>query len=176
MASWVRFVSSAAIAAALLFAIGTGAVQGASEGAGSDTLKPMPELLDDQDSDRFPGDPPEHRVVYMFNKADEAYQTAILNSISALITQYDDNVAIAVVAIGPGLHVLGKIPERPATPSIYERVENLAKHYNVRWIACGNTMHTLGWAQSDIRPFAEYAEVGAAALMALQEDGFAYIN
>ena len=134
-------------------------------------LKPVPELQDPP-SDRFPGDPAEHKAVYMFNKADPAYQLGILNSIQAMIKRYGDNIDIAVVAIGPGLHVLAKEPKREVDPLTYERVESFAKDYNVRWVACGNTMNTIHWTDSDMRPFAEYAEVGAAALMELQEEGY----
>jgi intracellular sulfur oxidation DsrE/DsrF family protein len=134
-------------------------------------LKPVPELQDPP-SDRFPGDPAEHKAVYMFNKHDAAYQTGILNSIQAMIKKYGDNVEIAVVAIGPGLHVLAKKPKREVEKLTYERVASFANDYNVRWIACGNTMKTIEWEHSDMRPFAEYAEVGAAALMELQEEGF----
>ena len=140
--------------------------------AGNDfQLKPVPELQDPP-SDRFPGDPAEHKAVYMWNKSDPAYQNGILNSIQAMIKRYGDNVNIAVVAIGPGLHVLAKKPQREVEPLTYERVESFAKDYNVRWIACGNTMNTIHWSHSDMRPFAEYAEVGAAALMELQEEGY----
>lgn len=134
-------------------------------------LKSVPELQDPP-SDRFPGDPAEHKAVYMWNKADSAYQTGILNSIQAMIKKYGDNVEIAVVAIGPGLHVLAKEPQREVEKLTYDRVAGFAKDYKVRWIACGNTMNTIHWQHSDMRPFAEYSEVGAAALMELQEEGY----
>lgn len=134
-------------------------------------LKRVPELMDPP-SDRFPGDPAEHRAVYMFNQADAQYQHAILNSIQAMIKKYGDNVEIAVVAIGPGIHPLANKPKRQVDSLTYERIESFSKDYNVRWIACGNTMNSLHWTDSDMRPFAEYTEVGAAALMELQEEGF----
>jgi len=150
-------------------------LQAASDAANAQAsgfkLKPVAELQDPS-SDRFPGDPAEHKAVYMFNKADAGYQVGILNSIQAMIKRYGDNVDIAVVAIGPGLHVLAKEPKREVDALTYERVESFAKDYNVRWIACGNTMNTIHWEDSDMRPFAEYAEVGAAALMELQEEGY----
>ncbi|MDX1796583.1 MAG: DsrE family protein [Hydrogenovibrio sp.] len=139
------------------------------------TLKIFPELKNASSADRFPGDPPEHKAVYMWNKSDPEYQTHILNSIQAMITEFGDNVAIAVVAIGPGIHVLAKKPMRKVDSLTYERVKSLAKDYNVRWIACGNTMKTIGWTDKDMRPFAEYAQVGAAAIMALQEHGYKLI-
>ncbi len=134
-------------------------------------LKPMPELTPPS-ADRFPGDPPTHKAVFMWNKSSPEYQHAILNSMQALVTLYGDDIEIAVVAIGPGIHVLAKHPKRKVVPLTYERVESFAKDYNVRWIACGNTMKTLHWDDKDMRPFAEYAKVGAAALMVLQENGF----
>lgn len=134
-------------------------------------LKQVPELQKPS-SDRFPGDPAEHKAVYMFNKSDADYQLGILNSIQAMIKRYGDNVDIAVVAIGAGLHVLAKEPQREVDPLTYARVESFAKDYNVRWVACGNTMNTIGWTDKDMRPFAEYSEVGAAALMELQESGY----
>jgi intracellular sulfur oxidation DsrE/DsrF family protein len=134
-------------------------------------LKPMPEIANEPKTERFPGDPAEHKVVYMFNQADLAYQTSVLNSIQAMIKTYGDNVSIAVVAIGPGIHVLANSPKRAVDKDIADRIDNFAKSYKVRFIACGNTMATVGYAQGDMKPFAEYALVGAAALMRLQETG-----
>lgn len=145
--------------------------QGVMASTSSFSLIKMPELQDEA-SDRFPGDPAEHKAVYIFNKSNMDYQLSVLNSIQAMIRKYGDNVDIAVVVIGPGLHTLAKKPKRTVDPSIYERIASFAKDYNVRWIACGNTMNSLHWNDSDMRPFAEYAEVGAAALMELQEEGF----
>ncbi|WP_245546753.1 DsrE family protein [Hydrogenovibrio halophilus] len=148
--------------------------QAASEAQTGDDnfrLKPVPELQDPP-SDRFPGDPAEHHAVYMWNKDDPAYHTSILNSIKAMIQKYGDNVEIAVVAIGPGIHALTKDPQKPVEELAYDRIGSFANDYNVRWIACGNTMNTLHLSHSDMRPFAEYSEVGAAALMELQEEGF----
>jgi uncharacterized protein len=45
----------------------------------------------------------------------------------------------------------------------------------VRFIACGNTMKTLGWTAQDMQAFAKIEEVGAATLMELQEQGYAYV-
>jgi uncharacterized protein len=161
--------------AASLLTLCIGSVQAASPQSQTATigpgLKPMPEIANEPKTERFPGDPAEHKVVYMFNQADLAYQTSVLNSIQAMIKTYGDNVNIAVVAIGPGIHVLAKSPKRAVDKDIAARVDNFAKSYKVRFIACGNTMTTVGYAQSDMKPFAEYALVGAAALMRLQETG-----
>jgi uncharacterized protein len=125
--------------------------------------------------ERMPGDPPEHRVVYQLNQADPEHIEHILNSVGAMIGKYEDNVAVAVVAFGPGIHLLGKLPRRPVPMALRERARSQARDYGVRFIACGNTMKTLDWTAADIEPYAKVEQVGAAALMELQEQGWAYI-
>ncbi|MDE2417929.1 MAG: DsrE family protein [Burkholderiales bacterium] len=125
-----------------------------------------------------PASPPKstpHKIVYQLNKADDAYQEAIFNSISAMLTKYVDDVAIAVVAWGPGLHLLAKAPKRPVPKLYQQRVRSMAESYGVRFIACGNTMHTIGWTQADMLDFVTVEDVGAAAVMELQEQGYAYL-
>lgn len=157
-----------------LFIISLIPLLGFSQVANAQTLKPVKEIQGPS-QDRFPGDPATHKVVYMFNQADSEYQTSILNSIQAMLRVYDDDVEIAVVVIGPGIHVLANEPKREVDQLIYDRVESFARDYNVRWIACGSTMNTIGWQHQDMRPFAEYVEVGASALMELQANDFAFI-
>jgi len=124
---------------------------------------------------RFPGDPPEHKVVYQFNKADETYQKAVLFSVGAMLRQWGDNISIVVVAIGPGLHILGKNPGRPVSDEIKQRVSSLSQ-YGVEFHACGNTMKSLHWEEKDMLPFAKIVEVGASDLMELQEQGYSYLS
>ena len=124
---------------------------------------------------RFPGDPVDHKLVYQFNKSDEDYHNAVLFSVGAMLRKYQDNINIVVVAIGPGIHVLAKNPERPVSKIIKQRVSSLAQ-YGVEFHACGNTLKSLGWDQKDVLPFATVVEVGAADLMELQEQGYSYIS
>ncbi len=123
----------------------------------------------------FPGDEPANKVVYQFNKADPAYQKAVLFSVGAMVRKYGDNIRIVVVAIGPGIHILAKHPKRPVPQEIRERVSSLAQ-YGVEFHACGNTMKSLGWTEKDLHPFVKRVEVGAADLMELQQQGYAYIS
>ncbi len=124
---------------------------------------------------RFPGDPPDHKVVYQFNTADEATQKTILFSVGAMLRKWGDNISIVVVGIGPGLHILAKNPGRPVSEETRQRVSSLAQ-YGVEFYACGNTMKALKWIEKDMLPFAKIVEVGASALMELQEQGYAYIS
>lgn len=126
-------------------------------------------------NERFPGDPPQHKLVYQLNRAEPEYIEAILNSVGAMIGKYQDNVAIAVVAFGPGIYLLAKQPKRPVPPALRQRVVSQARDYGVSYVACGNTMQTLGWTAKDIVEVAKVEQVGAASLMELQEQGYAYI-
>lgn len=145
--------------------------------AGTLGLAGIPRVQAQEGTDelRFPGDPAEHKVVYQFNKADQAYHDAVLFSVGAMLRKYGDNIEIAVVAFGPGIHILAKNPGRPVSDEVRQRVSSLSQ-YGVRFIACGNTMKALNWGDDDILPFAEVVEVGAAALLELQEDGYVYIS
>ena len=51
----------------------------------------------------------------------------------------------------------------------------MAQSYGIRFVACGSTMHSMGWSAADMLDFAEVADVGAAAIMELQEKGYAYL-
>lgn len=123
----------------------------------------------------FPGDEPEHKVLYQFNKADPDYHNHVLFSAGAMLRKYGDNVKIVITCFGPGIHILGKEPGRPVSDEIKARVASLAQ-YGVEFHACGNTMKSLNWTADDLLPFATVVEVGAADMMELQEQGFAYIS
>lgn len=130
---------------------------------------------DTASSMRFPGDPTDHYIVYQFNKAEPEYHHAILFSVGEMLRQYNDNVSIVVTAFGPGIHILAKKPARPVDEETRQRVKSLAE-YGVKFHACGNTMKSLGWTEDDMLPFVEVVRVGAADIMALQENGYAYIS
>ncbi len=120
-------------------------------------------------------DGPPHKVVYQINRHEPEYQEAILNSISAMLKKYVDDVSIVVVVWGPGIHLLAKKPKRPVPKTLQQRVRGMSESYGIEFIACGNTMHTIGWEAKDMLDFAKVEEVGAAAIMELQEKGYAYI-
>ncbi|MDE2615622.1 MAG: DsrE family protein [Burkholderiales bacterium] len=120
-------------------------------------------------------DGPAHKIVYQLNRPEHEYQEAILNSVGAVLKKYVDDVAIAVVAWGPGIHLLAKKPLRPVAPLLQQRVRSMSESYGVEFVACGNTMHSLNWSQPDMLDVARIEEVGAAALMEYQEKGYAYI-
>ena len=125
------------------------------------------------DRDLF--DEPTHKVVYQFNKADPAYMKSVLFSVGEMLRKYGDDIHLVVTAIGPGIHILAKQPQRPVPDIIRQRVASLSA-YGVEFHACGNTMETLHWDENDMLEFAEIVEIGADDLMQLQEKGYSYIS
>ncbi len=124
---------------------------------------------------RFPGDPTEHNVVYQLNKSDPSYHDAILFSAAEMLRKYNDNITIVITAFGPGIHTLGKNPQRFVSNQVKQKIKSMAS-YGVKFHACGNTMQSLGWEKADLYDFVEVVQVGAADLLELQEEGYSYIS
>jgi len=116
-----------------------------------------------------------NKIVYQLNKADPEYQGDILNSVSAMLTKFVDDISIVLVVWGPGIHLLAKNPKRPVSKLFQQRVRSMAESYGVRFIACENTMKTIGWGAKDMQNFVEVEDFGAAAMMRLQQQGYAYL-
>lgn len=147
----------------------------AAAGAGIAALSAAKaEAQDSVDDLHFPGDEPQHKVVYQFNKAELGYQDHVIFSVGEMVRKYGDNIKVVVVAFAEGIHILGKHPGREVKEELRQRVSSLAK-YGVEFHACGNTMKSLKWTEKDIVDFATLVEVGASDLMELQEQGYSYI-
>ena len=116
-----------------------------------------------------------HHVVYQCNKSDPEYLQHILFSAGEMMRKYGDDIEIVIVAFAAGIHLVGKHPLRPVPLELQQQAASLAE-YGVAFHACGNTMTSLGWSDSDLLPFATAVPVGADDLMLLQEKGFAYIS
>jgi intracellular sulfur oxidation DsrE/DsrF family protein len=129
---------------------------------------------DDFDDLRFPGDEPEHKIVYQFNQSEHEYHEHVLNSASAMLRAYPDNIHIVVTCFARGIHILAHEPARPVAEAIQARVKSL-NFYGVEFHACGRTLEGMGWTEDDIVDFAKVVPVGAADLMELQEQGYAYL-
>jgi uncharacterized protein len=157
-----RRLLGGALAGLGVAAVGTGRVSAQESSDGVDDL-------------HFPGDEPEHKVVYQFNKADLGYQDHVIFSVGEMLRKYGDNIKIVVVAFAEGIHILGKNPGREVKDEIRQRISSLAR-YGVEFHACGNTMTGLNWTEKDLVDFAKVVQVGASDLMELQEQGYSYIS
>jgi len=143
-------------------------------GAGATTANAHKVDTGEEKEERFPGDPPEHFIVYQFNKADPDYHQHVLGSVGAMIGKYEDNIDIVVACFAQGMHILAKNPGRPVDDAIKEKVLSLAGQ-GVKFHACGRTMKSLKLTENDLLPFAHRVEVGVADIMELQEQNYAYM-
>ena len=124
---------------------------------------------------KFPGEESSNKLVYHFNKSDETYQLAVLNTIRNMLRKYGDDINIVVSAMGPGIHILLKEPGVPVIPAVRDQVESLAS-YGVEFHACGETLITLHKEEKDVLDFATIIDMGVSDLMELQQQGYAYIS
>lgn len=80
-----------------------------------------------------------------------------------------DNVKVAIVAFGPGVRALMK-----ASAPEPERVQAL-QDYGVEFVACGNTLATIGARPDDLLPGVGTATAGIAELVERQLRGWSVI-
>ena len=133
------------------------------------------ESTGEEDALLFPGEDTKNKLVYHFNKSDETYQLAVLNTIRNMLRKYGDDIKIVVSVMGPGIHMLLKDPGVPVIPAVRNQVESLA-FYGVEFHACGNTLITLRKEANDVVEFATVVDTGVADLMELQQQGYAYVS
>ncbi len=114
-----------------------------------------------------------HKVVIQVSTDDARTQKIALNNAVNLQKHYGvDNVAIEIVAYGPGLGLLTKKSAQS------DRVESLALS-DIKFSACGNTMKKMAKKSGNMPILLEgVGEVpaGVARIMELQEQGYAYVR
>jgi len=119
-----------------------------------------------------------HHVAVHVNQSDAQTMNMALNNVQNLTNYYNsqgDDVVVEVVAYGPGLLMLvdGKSPvaDRVATMSL--EMDNLT------FAACGNThrkMSQKAGKNVELLDEAEMTPSGVVRLIALQEQGYAYVR
>ena len=122
--------------------------------------------------------PREHRLAIQVSENRAEIMTLALNNAANVSKAFADqgvDVAIEIVAYGPGLHML-----RTDTSPVKERIASFPKSMpNVAFSACANTMH--GMEKAEGKPVqligeARIVEAGVVRLMELQELGWSYIK
>ena len=118
-------------------------------------------------------DGPKHKVVIQVSTDDLRTQNIALNNAVNLQNALgQDNVAIEIVAYGPGLSML--TPKNTAS----KRVPNLAMQ-DITFSACGNTKNTIEKKSGKKVVLVEGVTVvpaGVLRIMELQEAGWSYVR
>jgi len=119
------------------------------------------------------GDGPKHKVVIQVSTDDVRTQNiAMNNAVNVQKALGQDNVAIEIVAYGPGLSML--TPKSPAS----KRVPNLAMQ-DITFSACGNTkskMEAKSGKEVMLVDGVQIVQAGVLRIMELQEQGYAYVR
>ena len=114
-----------------------------------------------------------HKLVIQVSSDDPQTQTIALNNAVNLQKMYGmDNVAIEVVAYGPGLGLLTTKSKEA------DRVKSLAMQ-NITFSACGNTMAKIEKKTGKKPQLTEgvgTVQAGVARIMELQEEGYSYLR
>ena len=114
-----------------------------------------------------------HKIVIQVSSGDAATQTLALNNVVNLQKELGmDNVAIELVAYGPGLSILTANSEQS------ERVKSLALQ-DITFSACGNTMKKMAKATGKEPVLTAGVGIvpgGVIRIMELQEAGYSYLR
>ena len=116
-----------------------------------------------------PADKP-HKVVFQVSDGDPAKWNLALNN--ARNVQQDlgsDQVAIEIVAYGPGIGMLKM--DSVAGPRIADAMAS-----GISVVACENTMRNQRITREDMLPKISYVAAGVVQLMVRQKEGYAYIR
>ena len=116
---------------------------------------------------------PKHKLVIQVSSNDALTQKIAMNNAVNVQKAYGiDNVAVEIVAYGPGLGMLTKKSENS------ERVKSLAVQ-GIKFSACGNTIKKVTKKKGKAPKLTEGVVVvsaGVERIMELQEKGYSYIR
>ena len=116
---------------------------------------------------------PSKKVVIQVSTDDARTQNIAMNNAVNLQKLYGvDNIAIEIVAYGPGLGML-TVKNKQS-----ERVKSLALQ-NITFSACGNTMDKVAkktGKQPKLTEGVKVVQAGVARIIELQESGYAYVR
>ena len=117
---------------------------------------------------------PKHKLVIQVNTKDPLTQKIALNNAVNIQKAYGvDNVAVEIVAYGPGLSMLTPKNKKQAT-----RVKSLAVQ-GIKFSACGNTIKKITKKKGKAPKLIAGVKVvsaGVKRIMELQEKGYSYIR
>jgi uncharacterized protein len=124
----------------------------------------LPTLADAQSS------PVKNKVVFQVSDGDPQKWNLALNNANNLKDDLgSDNVALEIVAYGPGIGMLKS--DSPVGRRIAEALKD-----GVKIVACENTMKAQMLVPADMLPAIGYVRAGVVELMKRQQDGYAYIR
>lgn len=123
-------------------------------------------------------DTPDHKVAIHVDENDAARMNMALNNVANVNKYYEsigETVQIELVAYGPGLHMF-----REDTSPVKDRISTLSLELdNLTFSACGNTHNAMQKKSGKDVVLVDEANLvpsGVVQLIALQEQGYAYVR
>lgn len=95
--------------------------------------------------------------------------TVLYNAVNVQKFYGQDNVKVAVIAFGAGVRALLR-----DTSPVAQRVASL-RDYDIEFVACGNTLETMGKGAADLLPGVSVAAFGIPEIMERQLKGWQVI-
>ncbi len=118
---------------------------------------------------------PKHKLVIQVSSGDTKIQNLALNNASNIQKGMGmDNIAVEIVAYGPGLSILTLNKKN----KLSSRVQSLAAN-GIRFSACNNTMKKIKKKTGKLPKLVDGVKVvpgGVGRILKLQEKGYAYIR
>lgn len=111
-----------------------------------------------------------HRVVFQMNSNDPESQKALVNNIQNVKKAWGSNVAIEVIALGPGIELV--MTEKSA---VAQDVTKMIKT-GVIFVACENTMAKKNISKADLIENVGTVPSGIEEIIIKQEQGWSYIK
>jgi len=110
-----------------------------------------------------------HKVVVQLSTSDPQQWNFLMNNLKFLKAAWGEQVAIEVVAYGPGVDML-------MTSSTQKEKVAEFKKQGISFVVCENTMKVRSIAKEDIIQEAGYVPSGVGELVLKQEQGWAYFK
>lgn len=116
---------------------------------------------------------PQHKLVIQVSSSDPVtHKLAVANAINVQKAYGMDNVAVEIVAYGPGLGIL------TAQSDQAERIKSLSAQ-NIQFSACRNTMNNIKnktGKEPVLLSGVKIVPAGVSRIIELQEQGYSYIR
>jgi len=110
-----------------------------------------------------------HKVVVQLSTNDAQQWNFLMNNLKFLKVAWGEQVAIEVVAYGPGVDMM------MANSAVKEKIVEF-KNQGVVFVVCENTMRVRGIKKEEILPEAGYVPSGVGELVLKQEQGWEYFK
>jgi len=112
---------------------------------------------------------PRKLVLQLTHDEPRHVNNVLYNAINVQKFYGQDNVKVAVIAFGPGVRALLKSDSKVA-----DRVASL-RDYDIEFVACGNTLDTMGRTAADLLPGVKVVAFGIPEIMERQLKGWQVI-